>query len=319
MRPGAARHVTTAMLLLLASCAAAYGQESRLETRLLTLAENDTVAVKRAGNGGQTVVIVPGLLGSDFTFRHVVPALLDAGLRVVLVDPLGTGDSGRPDNADYSLEAQAARVEAAMRDEGVTSAIMLCQALGGTICYRLALRAPELVAGIVSVNGGPAEQMATPGLRLALRFAPLIRLIGGGEQVRRQLVSGLVESAADPSWVTREVVEGFTAPYRDVDLTLRTLRRMADAAEPELLAPRLSRITAPVVLLIGAANRSGTGRIDAEQVDAMRAALPRLEIVEVRESGPHIQEEAPHVVVDAVMGMLGEGWTAPDAQTTTTD
>src|SRR5690606_17565191 len=82
------------------------------ERRFVVVAPAETLAVAVDGGDGRAVVMVPGLLGAAYTFRHVRHALAEAGLRVVVVEPLGTGASSRPKHADYSLTAQSRRIEA---------------------------------------------------------------------------------------------------------------------------------------------------------------------------------------------------------------
>src|SRR5262245_37003956 len=79
----------------------------------LPIAEAETLAVTVTGSG-RPVVLVPGLFGSAFAFRHVVPALVDSGYRPIVIEPLGMGTSARPAHADYSLTAQADRIGAVL-------------------------------------------------------------------------------------------------------------------------------------------------------------------------------------------------------------
>ncbi|MGH7646395.1 MAG: alpha/beta fold hydrolase, partial [Gemmatimonadales bacterium] len=45
---------------------------------------------------GAPIVLVPGLFGSVYGFRHVVPLLTAAGYRTIVIEPLGIGSSSRP-------------------------------------------------------------------------------------------------------------------------------------------------------------------------------------------------------------------------------
>ena len=59
-------------------------------------------------------MLIPGLFGSAYGFRALVPLLTEAGYRAVVIEPLGIGSSAHPARADYSLLAQADRVAEAM-------------------------------------------------------------------------------------------------------------------------------------------------------------------------------------------------------------
>src|SRR2546428_9304353 len=83
-----------------------------VHTFSLALSPAESVAVTVTGTG-DPVVLVPGLFGSAFGYRAVIPLLTDAGYRAIVVEPLGIGSSARQEHADYSLTAQADRIAAA--------------------------------------------------------------------------------------------------------------------------------------------------------------------------------------------------------------
>src|SRR5437867_2188495 len=115
----------------------------------------ESLQVTVAGpDGGTPVVLIPGLFGSAFAYRRVIPPLAAAGDRVIVIEPLGVGSSGRPEHANYSLTAQADRVAAALDALGVTRAVVVAHSTSASIAYRLAYRRGDLVRAIVSLEGG---------------------------------------------------------------------------------------------------------------------------------------------------------------------
>ena len=81
------------------------------------VAEGETLRVALRGSvGGRPVVIIPGLFGAVEGFARLSDSLVASGYRVIVVEPLGVGSSGRPKRADYSLTAQAERMAAVMHD-----------------------------------------------------------------------------------------------------------------------------------------------------------------------------------------------------------
>lgn len=273
------------------------GAGDRGKVQRIALAEGDTVAVTTMGTG-PAVVIVPGLLGSHVSFRHVTKQLVAAGQRVLVIDPLGTGRSSRPKRGDYSLEAQAARLAATLDAVGVSDVILICHSVGGSMCYRLALRDPTGIRAIVAVNAGPDERAATPGLRFAMRFAPIVRLIGGAGRARSRATDGLKKSSVDPAWVTDDVVASYTRPFTDMDATFNALEGMAGARDTVRLVPRLAAITVPVRLIVGAAGIDGVTKDN--EIEVLRG-IPDFDVIRVAEAGAYVQEERPQAVVDAVL------------------
>src|SRR5256712_12916095 len=177
---------------------------------VLPRAESVQVAVGGA-EAGTPVVLIPGLFGSAFAYRKVVPRLTEAGYRAIVIEPLGVGSSGRPERADYSLTAQADRIAGALDQLGVTWAVIVAHATSASIAYRLAYRRPDLVRAVVSLEGGPVEAAATPGMRRAMRLAPSIKLFGGVRLIRQKIPGKPIAPSADPPGGSDSVGGGVTA------------------------------------------------------------------------------------------------------------
>ena len=269
----------------------------------LVLSPAESVEVTVAGSG-EPVVLIPGLFGSAFGYRAVIPLLTDAGYRAIVVEPLGIGSSARPEHADYSLTAQADRIAAALDRLSVRHAVVVAHSLGASMAFRLAYRRPDLVAGIVSLDGGPAEAAATRAFRRAMKFAPWIKLFGGVKLVRKKIRGQLIKASGDASWVSEQVVDGYTAAAaHDLDGTLKAFLAMAARREPERLRPHLAEVRCPVRLLLGTATHEGG--VSAEEVAVLAAALPLFIVDSVPGAGHFIYEEQPAVVVTAVRRLRG--------------
>lgn len=162
-----------------------------------------------------------------------------------------------------------------------------------------AVHRPELIAGILSLDGGPAEMIGTPSFRRAMRFARVIRLGGVGlvrQQIRRQLES----ASGDASWITDEVVDGYTeAAARDLGATLTAFAEMARSEKPYRLTPLLSRVRCPVRLLVGTVE--DRGGVPPDEIATLRSALARFVVERLPHVGHFVYEEQP----DAVMSALG--------------
>lgn len=284
-----------ALLLLISSPDSAAG------IRRIATAPAETLRTVSEGQG-PPVVILPGMAGGAFGWRLVAQDLVGSGHRVVIIEPLGTAGSGRPAAADYSLAAQAIRIGAVLDTLGVRGAVLVSHGGSGGMAFRLALRRPDLVDALVSVEAGPGEEAATPGLRRALKLAPLIRLFGGGK-LRGKIEAGMRESSGDPSWVTGEVVRAYTRDVTaDVGATLRALRGMARAIEPYRLADSLGRLTIPMTILLGGASHPGGP--SAEELARLRQLVPTLTEEVVPGAGHYIQEERPGAIVSTVLRTL---------------
>ena len=288
----------TAFATLTAVLALAEASPAAATEHMIPVAPGECLHVEAAG-AGTPVVLVPGLLGSAFGFRKLVDPLVAGGYRVVVVEPLGIGSSGKPEAADYSLTAQADRIAAVLGALELDDAIVVAHSVAASMALRLAARHPERVKAIVSLDGGPTEVAGTPGFRRAMRFAFLIKLFGGTRRLEGIVRSTLTERSADPTWVTDDVVAGYmSAGARDLGGTLTALGQIARAREPEALRPRLSEVRCPVRLVIGTSAHEGG--ISPAEIALLQDRLPRFAIDRVADAGHFVFEEKPDAVVDAI-------------------
>jgi pimeloyl-ACP methyl ester carboxylesterase len=258
----------------------------------------ESLQVTMAGEG-EPVVLIPGLFGSAYAFRHLLEQLPAAGYRAIVIEPLGIGTSARPEKGDYSLTRQADRIAAVLRELNTGPATVVAHSTGASMALRLAYRQPALVSAIVSLDGGPAERATSRGFRRAMQYVPWIKWMGGVKRVRAKIREGMIETSGDTTWVTEEVVDGYTAGARqDLDGTLKAYLRMAESKEPERIVPNLGAVRCPVRLVVGTAPHQGG--IPERQLEALRSGLTSFAVDSVPGAGLHLYEERPQAIVEAV-------------------
>lgn len=290
-------------LVLVAVLALASSDSARADnpkTVKVSVAPAEWLAVTISGSdSGPPLVLIPGLFGSQFGFRKVVPPLNEAGYRTIVIEPLGVGASSRPEHADYSLAAQADRIARVLDSLGVDHAVVVAHALGAAMGLRLAYRRPDLVRGLVALDGGPSETAVTPSFRRTIRLFPWVKLMGGAKLVRKKTRENLVASSADTTWVTDEVIAEYTAgTAKDLDATLKAYVAMAEAKERDRLAPHLAEVLCPVRLVVGSSPHSGNVK-DAD-IALLQDSLPTFALDSIAGAGHYLHEERPDVVVAAV-------------------
>lgn len=246
---------------------------------------------------GPAVVLVTGLLGASTGFEALASEIVRSGRRAVTIEPLGVGGSGRPRDADYSLTAQAGRVAVVLDSLDAGPALVVGHAVAAAIAYRLAAARPDLVRGVVALEGGAPLVAATPALARALRFAPLIRIFGGRGRVRRLFARELAAASADPSWVSEAVVTEYTrGPLEDLGAAIAAYRAMSRAREPVPLDEVLTRVRCPVLILRGEA-----GRVPDAEVELVRSRVDEVSVRWLTGAGVYLHEERPAAVAEAIV------------------
>lgn len=118
----------------------------------------DKVAYRVFGDGPRTLILVHGWMMSGAVFDPFLSALDTAGLRVVVPDLVGSGDSARPESG-YTLARYADDVLAVLREvmsEGAPPAIVLGHSMGGQVAMLVAASARASVAQLVLLNPVPS-------------------------------------------------------------------------------------------------------------------------------------------------------------------
>src|SRR6267143_154814 len=141
------------MLWMLLAAAVAVDSASPRSVQI-SVARAESLHVVTFGKG-EPVVLIPGFFGSAFGFRKLVPLLEQAGYQPIVVEPLGTGFSSRPEHGNYSFSAQAHRIAAALDSLQIRHAWVIGHSMGGAVALRLAYTRPDLVRALISLEGGP--------------------------------------------------------------------------------------------------------------------------------------------------------------------
>jgi pimeloyl-ACP methyl ester carboxylesterase len=251
---------------------------------------------------GEPVVLIPGIFGGAFGYRNITGPLVARGYRCIVIEPLGYGRSSYPEGADYSFTAQTGRVARALDSLGVRDALFIANSTGASIALRVALANPGLVRGILSIDGGPAESAATPGMKKAFRLGGFITKLAVNEgKLRHDVRREIVKNSGDTSWVTTKVIREYTAGQAaDVDGAIDAFRSMSKSKETESLRDQLGEIRVPVRLLVGGVPHASGVKQDEREL--LEEKIPDFTIQSVPGSGQYVHEEQP----EAVLKALGE-------------
>jgi pimeloyl-ACP methyl ester carboxylesterase len=285
-------------MLLLALLLAATPVDS-VVVRDIEVARGEILRTTSVG-AGQPLILIPGIFGGAFGYRKITGPLVARGYRTIVIEPLGYGSSSHPRNADYSFTAQTQRVGRTLDRLGVKRALFVAQSTGAAIAFRLAIQRPDLVRGLLSIDGGPAESAATPGMKKAFKFGGgLVKFALDQSKLRHDVRREIVRNSGDTTWVTDAVIRAYTAGQTaDMNGSIDAFQRMSKAKEGDSLASRLHQCAVPVRLLVGTVPHPA--EVGREQRELLSQKLPNFRADSVRGSGQYIPEEQPAAVLAAV-------------------
>jgi len=203
-----------------------------------------------AGESGPVLVLLHGLGGSLYDWRHVLAKLAEEH-RVVAPDLLGAGESDKPSAADYGIVAQARRVKGLLDRLGIERATLVGSSYGGGVALAFAEYWPERVERLVLIDSiGYAEDIPIYVDLSRIPFAEeAVKLLPVEEVTARALRGAFKNADALGDEELATYVKELDPPARRVTV-VQTLRALVPGDLTEFHA-RLRAIDAESLVLWG--------------------------------------------------------------------
>lgn len=201
----------------------------------VTTQDGTRIAYKVIGSGPKTVILVHGWMVSGAGYGPLTDALDMAGLRLLVPDLRGTGESDRPPSG-HTYQSHAADVLAVADAEGAKSFVLVGHSMGGLIATWLAATSPERVLGAVLMCPVPPS-----GFTLPPDYAALFRSCTGNREAQRTILGAGVKDMSE----------------KDREATLDDSIRTSEAAIQQgfeswssaSFVERMSGVTAPLLVV----------------------------------------------------------------------
>ncbi|WP_309082781.1 alpha/beta hydrolase [Chelativorans sp.] len=235
--------------------------------------ENDGARIWHAVHGsGPAVILLHGGLGNAGNWGYQVPALVQAGRTVVLIDSRGHGRSMR-DARPFSYERMAGDVLAVMDHLGIETAALVGWSDGACTALILADKHPERVSGVFffACNMDPSgthEFKPTPVIDRCFRRH-------------------------------RKDYEALSATPTEFDTFVADVSRMMQT-EPNYSAAQLSGIKVPVTVVLGEDDEF----IRMEHAEYLARSIPDAELIVLPGVSHFAPLQRPELFNGAVLGFL---------------
>ena len=247
---------------------------------------------------GPPLVLLHGLGGSIYDWRHLVRPLSESH-RVIAIDLLGAGESDLPEDADYSIAAQARRVKGLMDLLGVERASIAGNSYGGGIALRLAQDWPERVDRLVLLNSicyvehvpSYVTLVKAPCAECVAEKLPLGKMTRWVLRGCYRTVEKLSEEELDT------YIAEIRAPRRRAAI-VKVVRAVVPP-DPGEFEARLKSVRAPALLIWGKEDKT----IPVELGRRLAKDLPGARLVEL-DAGHVPNQECPGEVLRLMKGFL---------------
>jgi pimeloyl-ACP methyl ester carboxylesterase len=241
---------------------------------------------------GPTVLLLHGLGGSAYDWRHVFDDLAAAGFRAIAYEMLGAGYSDKPAKVAYTIEAQAERAARFLPAIGVPRAHVVGNSYGGALGLRLAAKHGEVVDRLVLLSAASLPQ------KLPFHVA-LLRTRGVAEVAmtlssRKMMVrTTLKDVFHDPKKIREEDVAEYAHEMGlpGTQGALLRLARQLEIASAGKYASSYRRIRAKTLLLWGQEDRITPVKSGHE----LRELIPGSRLLTIPNGGhcPHMEYPQP--------------------------
>jgi haloalkane dehalogenase len=251
-----------------------------------------------AQQSGDPVLLLHGFPSSSYMWRHLMPALANAGRRAIAPDLPGYGDS--PADLPGTWERQVEAVERFRAALGLDRAALVLHDWGGLIGLRWACDNPGVASAIVVANTGFFPDGRWHGM------ANMLRTEGEGEKLvseldrtgmtrmLRAVGRGFGDQAID------QYFKAFTTEERRQGIL--DLYRSGDFEKLEPYEGKLAALGVPLLALWGEddvfAPPAGAYRLGKE--------VPGAKVVVIEDAGHFVFEDDPQRCAEEVVAFLAE-------------
>ena len=274
--------------------------------------------VRNWGGEGRAVVLLHGLASTCRIWDFVAPILAE-NFSVIAVDQRGHGDSGKPDQG-YDFASVSGDMAALLAGRGIERPVLVGHSWGADVALELAVAKPELLRGIVFVDGGTIDasaryatlddalaQMAPPNFRGTMREQFLERVRSGGQWAT------LIDQRGP---VAEEIILNNFETLDDGTIKAKLSRenhlRIIEALwehRPRELYPRVTR----PVLMMPARQRQNPDSYErtlarSDSIAAAESLLPRSKTVWLEDSIHDVPVQRPQLVADTIREHIQSGF-----------
>ena len=244
------------------------------------------------------LLLIHGYGASTYTWHLIAPELAEKGFRVIAPDLVGFGFSGKPRQAEYTIDSQAWMIHRLMDVLGIGRATLIGSSYGGGVAAQVALNDWERVEKLVLV-GAVSNNYVKSLLLTKLSAVPLLGevmtpiLAESKSYLKARLTRTF--AAENHHLITEERMKSVSRPMFSAGMqhALLTTLRNWDADQIEKNAHRIEQ---PTLLIWG----EGDQTIPLENGRKLHSLLPNSRLVVFKNSNHLTHEEYPHEFIDLV-------------------
>ena len=254
---------------------------------------------------GQPILLIPGAWSTYRFWNRIVP-LLSKHYRLLALDYLGVGDSDKPQSGfGYTVEEQADIIAGITEALQVSKVHIIGTSYGGSIALNLAVRYPDRVGKIVSIEGNGMKHKKVPyrpmgSLLKWPLFGEVPISVARSGLLDKMIAKGLMGKAWRPmgDHEREEIVEIISQtnktasriPWYRISRTLVTSKDFAEEAKA---------IRIPILYLYG--ENSGYREMAEANAEFLKTYLPYVEVFCFKDGIHNLELQKPDEVARIIL------------------
>jgi len=279
-----------------------------------------------------------------FSWRHQIPALVDAGFRVAVPDMRGFGKTeAPPEIPQYTILHMVGDIVGLVAALGEQQAVVIGHDWGAPVAWSCAMMRPDVFPRVIAMSvphrpRGPAAPIAilrkqglynyywcyfqTPGVAeaeferdVSVTLRKIIYGVSGDAPIDREsplmvpeghgFIDHLRVPEKLPEWMSEEDLAVFVAEYARTGFRGGLNWYRNIDRNWELTAPwQDARVEQPALFIAGTRDPVIAGKRGAAAIEAMHKAVPNVQKVLIERAGHWIQQEKAAEVNAAMLSFL---------------
>jgi len=262
---------------------------------------------------GPLLVLLHGFPEFWYAWRRQIPALADAGYRVVAPDMRGYGLSSKPAGwRSYSTDRLAGDIAGLIRHLGAERAHLVGHDWGGVVAYTTAMEHPDLLDRLMILNV-PHPARMSEGLRTLKQLrkswymfafqAPRLAEAAIRRGDFRALKQGLRDEA--PGAYSERDLELYDQAWREPGAVTGMVNyyRAALRGSPRRSLERLRPIAAPTLVIWGERDK----HLGAELAEPDPRWVPDVRVERIADASHWVEHDSPERVNELLLEFLASG------------
>ena len=242
---------------------------------------------------GEPLLLLHTVGQSLYTWRNVFNALSEH-YRVIAIDLLGHGYSGRPEQFDYTIAEQTEALRMFMDAKGIESAHIAGFSMGAIYALDFVIKYPDRVGKAVLVSpGGITQEMP---LAVRMLQSPLFGGLACRLYNRRTVERLLSECFFDLTNINEEMLDSYYSTVAD-PYSRKAIQLSVTNFDEQEVEKALRSVEASVLILWGGEDKWH----NPDSSELYHAIMPNAQFAVVRNAGHLLHEEKAQRFVDAIL------------------